>query len=480
MNYITIFYTLGTLLQFEGLFLIAPWLVGIYYQDPERWWLLIVALSSVTLGTLVRVILKKRKHGRIHSKEGFVITAAAWIILSIVGALPFVFSGAIPSFTDAVFETASGFTTTGASILTNVEAMPHCLLFWRSFTHWIGGMGVLVFMLAVLPSSADEMNIMRAESPGPSVDKFVPKVRNTAFLLYAIYGVMTVVEIVVLLIAGMPVFDSFCISFGSAGTGGFGIKNDSMAGYNTACQIIVTVAMFLFGVNFKLYYLIVMRKFKEIIHCEEVFWYTVIYVVAVALIAVDMCHDIGRVSTSVLQAAFQVSSVMTTTGYATTNFDNWHSFSKAILVAVMFCGACAGSTGGGIKVSRIVLYFKQVGREISKYVHPRSVRKVWLDGKPVEEETMRQANVYLMAYFFIYVISLLLVCLDGFDLISSFTAIAATFNNIGPGLGVVGPAGNFSGFSDLSKWVMTFDMISGRLEIFPMLILFRPGTWKKG
>lgn len=480
MNYATIIYTLGYLLQFEGVFLLAPFAVAVYYDNDEKWMLLGVAAAAALVGTILRLLTRKRRKGKgIHAKEGFIITALSWIIMSAVGAIPFVLSGWIPSFTDAMFEVVSGFTTTGASILTNIEALPRSLLFWRSFTHWIAGMGVLVFMLAVIPSSADEMNIMRAESPGPVVDKLVPKVRQSAFILYAIYAGMTVAEIVILILEGMPTFDSFCLSFGTAGTGGFGIKADSIASYSPLCQNTITIAMFLFGVNFKAYYLILMRKFKGLLKCEEIFWYFIIYAGAVAIICFDMANDIGSIGLTIRQATFQVSSVMTTTGYATTEFNNWHTLSKAIMVGAMFVGACAGSTGGGIKVSRIVLYFKQVHREMFKFVHPRSVKNVRLDGDKVDEETLRQANVYLMAYFFIFAVSFLLVCLDGFDLISSFTAIVATINNIGPGLEMVGPTGSFVAFSILSKWVLILDMLIGRLEIFPILILFHLGTWRK-
>ena len=477
MNYGKIVHILGSLLQVEGFLLALPLLVALLYG--EKCWLTLgaVMIGAIVLGTLLR--MKKTNRLQIHAKEGFVITALGWLLLSFVGALPFWISGEIPGFTDAFFESASGFTTTGASILTNVEAMSHGLLFWRSLTHWIGGMGVLVFILAVLPSNADDMNIMKAESPGPSVEKMLPKVRQTAKMLYAIYLGLTILNILLLMMFGMPVFDSFCLSFGAAGTGGFGVRNDSVASYSTSCQIIITIFMFLFGVNFKLYFLIIFRKFKDVLKSEEVLVYTIIYVVAVGFVTFGIVSDVGNFGTALKESAFQVSSIMTTTGYATTDFNLWGSMPKGILVMIMFIGACAGSTGGGMKVSRWILWFKQLKSELSHFLHPRSVKKIRLEGKVVDQETLRTTNVYMMAYLLVFAVSLFLISFDGFDLESTFTAVAATQNNIGPGLGIVGPTGGYSSFSILSKWVMIFDMIAGRLELFPMLILFAPSTWKR-
>lgn len=477
MNYLMILNTIGTLLQFEGLFLIPPIITGFVYRDKETLCFILVAIGSSLVGTLVKLI--KIKNRKLHAKEGFVITAFAWIIMSIVGALTFVFTGAIPSFTDAYFEVASGFTTTGASILTNVEALSHSLLLWRSFTHWLGGMGVLVFIMAVVPSSADEMHIMKAESPGPSVDKLVPKVRRTAFIQYALYLGLTIMQFILLAIARMPIFDAICLTFGTAGTGGFGVKGDSIASYSNTCQVIITVFMFLFGVNFKFYYLFVIKKIKDALKSEEVRWYLIIYTTAVIFVVFGIIGEIGSFATSLRLASFQVASVMTTTGYATIDFNNWATFPKTVMVMVMFVGACAGSTGGGMKVSRWILYFKQVIRGMQQFIHPRSVKNIRLEGKIVDDETLKTTNLYFMAYAFVFIFSLILISLDGFDFTTSFTAITATINNIGPGLNVVGPAGNFAGFSNLSKWVMSFDMIAGRLEMFPMLILLAPSTWKK-
>ena len=477
MNYLLIIRFVGSLFQFEGLFMLIPFIVGLIYHETEAKYLLLVAAIAALIGTLLKLIKPKNK--KFHPKEGFVATAFSWFLMSVMGALPFWLSGEIDCFTEAVFETASGFTTTGASILVDLEAMSKCMLFWRSFTHWIGGMGVLVFMLIFLKSSADEMNLMKAESPGPSVDKLVPKVRTTAFILYAIYAGITAISIIAFIIAGMPVFDSFCIGFGAAGTGGFGVKADSCASYSPLCQVLITISMFLFGVNFKIYFLIVFRKFKEILKCEEVLWYTIIYCAAVALVAVNVISDIGRVGESVRASFFQVASIMTTTGYATHDFNTWSTMPKAILVLIMFTGACAGSTGGGMKVSRWILYMKQIKRGVAKYTHPRSVKKIRLDGEVIDEDTIRSANVYMMVYAAVFIISLLIITIDGFDLVTSFTSVAATLNNIGPGLEVVGPIGNYSGFSHLSKWIFIFDMIAGRLEIFPVIIMLAPSTWKR-
>ncbi len=477
MNYLLIIKFLGALFQFEGLFMMMPVFVGLYFHESSVKYLIITAAAALIIGTLLRCI--NPGSNKLRSREGFVVTALSWLVMSITGAMPFWLSGEIGSFTNAVFETASGFTTTGASILTDIEAMSKCLLFWRSFTHWIGGMGVLVFMMIFLKSSADEMNLMKAESPGPSVDKLVPKVRTTAFILYAIYFTITIISILAFYLGGMPLFDSFCIGFGAAGTGGFGIRADSCAGYSPLCQVLITISMFLFGVNFKIYFLIVFKKFKEILKCEEVFWYTVIYLVAAGIVTINIVKDLGTVGESVRASFFQTASIMTTTGYATVDFDKWNSMSKAVLVLVMFIGACAGSTGGGMKVSRWIIYIKQIKRELSKYIHPRSVKTIRLDSDAVNDDTIRGANVYMMAYAMVFIVSLLIVCIDGFDLITNFTSVAATLNNIGPGLGVVGPTGNFSGFSILSKWTFIFDMIAGRLELFPVLIMFAPSTWRK-
>ena len=391
-------------------------------------------------------------------------TALSWIFLSFFGALPFWISGEIPSLIDALFETVSGFTTTGSSILSDVEALSHCALFWRSFTHWIGGMGVLVFLLAVIPlSGGSHINLMRAESPGPSVGKLVPKIKYTAQILYVIYLGMTVVEIILLLISRMPVFDAITLSFGTAGTGGFGIKGDSIASYTALQQWIITIFMILFGVNFNAYYLILFRKFKKALQMEEVKAYFGIIFVSTAIITGSLVMGNMQFADALRHAAFQVGSIITTTGYATINFDAWSQTCRTILVLLMFVGACAGSTGGGMKVSRFIVMVKTMTKELNSYIHPKSVKKIKMDGKPIEHEVVRSINVYLITFMIIFVVSVFAISFEGHDLVTNFTAVAATINNIGPGLSMVGPDCNFGFFSDFSKLVIIFDMLSRRL-----------------
>lgn len=381
---------------------------------------------------------------------------------------------------DALFETVSGFTTTGSSILSDVEALSHCALFWRSFTHWIGGMGVLVFLLAVIPlSGGSHINLMRAESPGPSVGKLVPKIKYTAQILYVIYLGMTVVEIILLLISRMPVFDAITLSFGTAGTGGFGIKGDSIASYTALQQWIITIFMILFGVNFNAYYLILFRKFKKALQMEEVKAYFGIIFVSTAIITGSLVMGNMQFADALRHAAFQVGSIITTTGYATINFDAWSQTCRTILVLLMFVGACAGSTGGGMKVSRFIVMVKTMTKELNSYIHPKSVKKIKMDGKPIEHEVVRSINVYLITFMIIFVVSVFAISFEGHDLVTNFTAVAATINNIGPGLSMVGPDCNFGFFSDFSKFVIIFDMLAGRLELFPLLILFHPAIWKE-
>ena len=407
-------------------------------------------------------------------------TALSWIFLSFFGALPFWISGEIPSLIDALFETVSGFTTTGSSILSDVEALSHCALFWRSFTHWIGGMGVLVFLLAVIPlSGGSHINLMRAESPGPSVGKLVPKIKYTAQILYVIYLGMTVVEIILLLISRMPVFDAITLSFGTAGTGGFGIKGDSIASYTALQQWIITIFMILFGVNFNAYYLILFRKFKKALQMEEVKAYFGIIFVSTAIITGSLVMGNMQFADALRHAAFQVGSIITTTGYATINFDAWSQTCRTILVLLMFVGACAGSTCGGMKVSRFIVMVKTMTKELNSYIHPKSVKKIKMDGKPIEHEVVRSINVYLITFMIIFVVSVFAISFEGHDLVTNFTAVAATINNIGPGLSMVGPDCNFGFFSDFSKLVIIFDMLAGRLELFPLLILFHPAIWKE-
>jgi trk system potassium uptake protein TrkH len=397
-----------------------------------------------------------------------------------MGAVPFVLSGAISNPIDALFETVSGFTTTGASILSDVESLPHCVLIWRSFTHWIGGMGVLVFMLCLLPLTGGyHMNLMRAESPGPSVSRLVPKVQSTAKILYSIYLALTLLEVVFLLLGKMPIFDTICTAFGTAGTGGFGIKNDSIAGYSTYLQVVITVFMILFGVNFNVYFLILTRKFTAAFKNEETRYYFGIIAVSIIIITLNTRHMFSNIGVAFQQTAFQVGSIITTTGFATTDFNEWPVISRTILVMLMFVGASAGSTGGGIKVSRFVILCKTVRKELQLYLHPHAIKKVKMDGKAISHEVVRSTNVFLIVYVMIFSASVLLIGFDNFDLVTNFTAVAATFNNIGPGLELVGPTQNFALFSPFSKCVLIFNMLAGRLEIFPLLLLFVKDTWKK-
>lgn len=481
MNKKMILHIIGRLLQIEALLLLLPLLVGLGYGDDSAAAFAITILVSLALGSVMT--LKKPKNTMIFVRDGFIATALSWLALSLIGALPFIISGYIPNPTDAIFEVVSGFTTTGSSILTDVEALPHGLLFWRSFTHWIGGMGVLVFMMAVIPmlGGGQNLHLMRAESPGPQVGKLVPNLRKTAIFLYVIYSVMTIVQIILLLLAGMPAFDAVILSFGSAGTGGFGIKNDSIAGYTMIQQSILTVAMILFGINFQAYFFIVTRKAKEAFRMEEVRGYLIIIASAILMIAAHLTARDGLqwLGHHLHHAAFTVASIITTTGYATVDFEGWTSFAKTILVILMFIGACAGSTGGGMKVSRLLVYIKSIRKELHRVIHPRRVKVLQLDGHTINHDTQRSINVFLALYFILTTLSILIVSLDGKDLVTNFTSVVATINNIGPGLSVVGPTGNFSSFSILSKWVFIFDMLVGRLELFPLVILFTRSAWSK-
>lgn len=479
MNHKTIFFIIGWILKFEFIFLLLPALTGLFYKEFKDS-LIYVAVAVACL--LIGHFLTSRggKSRQIYVREGFVSVSLGWIIMSIFGALPFVFTGDIPSFTDALFETISGLTTTGASILTNVEGLSYTNLFWRSFTHWIGGMGVFVLVMAILPMmGGSTMNLMKAESPGPSVGKLVPKVKDTAKILYSIYIAITICQIIILLFCKMPLFDALTTTFGTVGTGGFGIKNSSLAGYSPAIQIVVTIFMILSGINYTAYFCIISKQFKDLLKLEEVRAYLLIILTAIIIICFNTSHLYGGFGETLRHAAFQVGSIITTTGFATTDFDLWPQLSKNILVILMFIGACAGSTGGGIKVSRILILFKTIGKELSMLIHPRMVKKIKLDDHLIAHEVLRSTNVFIAVYFVIYFISLLLISIDEFSFTTNFTAVAATLNNIGPGLEMVGPTQNFSIFSNFSKYVLMFDMLAGRLELFPMLILFHPACWKK-
>ena len=477
MNSSIIRFILGYVLKIEAILMLLPCLVAVIYQEKEGLYFLLVAFLCGFLGWLMT--RKKPDNYVFYLKEGCVSTALSWIFLSFFGCLPFWFSREIPSFTDALFETVSGFTTTGASILSDVEALSHCITFWRSFTHWIGGMGVLVFLLAIIPlSGGSHINLMRAESPGPSVGKLVPKVKYTARILYLIYFGMTILEMILLIAGKMPVFDAINTSFGTAGTGGFGIKNDSMMGYSPYLQWVVTIFMILLGVNFNAYYYILFRNFKKALHMEEVRYYFLIIISAVAIIFCDILSMSQGIFDALTKASFQVGSIITTTGFSTTDFNLWPQTSKTILVLLMFVGACAGSTGGGIKVSRLVVLFKTLIKELNSYIHPKSIKKIKFEGKPVEHEVVRSINVYFITFMILFSLSVLAISFEGKDLVTNFTAVAATINNIGPGLELVGPTQNFGSFTPFSKYVLMFDMLAGRLELFPLLILFHPAVWK--
>ena len=478
MNYAIIIYILGWILSFTGILMVIPAITAVIYHEQSGFAFLITMIVSLALGLFVT--RRKPKKQVFHAKEACVSVAFSWILISTVGAVPFVISGEIPHFIDALFETVSGFTTTGASILPNVEALSHCMLIWRSFTHWIGGMGVLVFLLCLLPLTGGyNMTLMKAESPGPSVSRLVPKVRSTAKILYSIYLGMTVIEILFLLIGRMPLFDTLCTAFGTAGTGGFGIRADSFASYSTYLQGVVTVFMILFGVNFNAYYLILTKKVLQAVQIQEIRYYFGIIATAVLIIGFNTRHLFSNIWMALHHAAFQVGSIMTTTGFATKDFNQWPSLSKTILVMLMFIGACAGSTGGGIKVSRCLIFVKTLRKEIHLYLHPNAVKKIKMDKKSIPHDVIRSANTFMILYIIIFAVSVLILAIDNLDLVTNFTAVAATLNNIGPGLELVGPASNFSVFSGIPKFVMIIDMLAGRLELFPLFILFSRDTWRK-
>lgn len=483
MNVKSISRTVGLILLITGIFQLFPLLIAVIDHEPRNILAYIESLCLILLVGSALLLFSRGGNRMFSAQEGFAATGLSWIFMSAFGALPFFLSGQIPSYVDAFFEMVSGFTTTGASILTDVEALSRCNLFWRSFSHWLGGMGVLVFLLAVVPGARKNggtgIYLMRAESPGPSVDKLTPHLRQTAMILYGIYILLTALCIVCLLLGGMPVFDSFCIAFGTAGTGGFAIKNSSMGGYSCFLQTVVTVFMFLFGVNFSLYYMLLLRKFKAVFKSEELRLYFGIAAGSIVLIAINISRMYNTVYESVHHAAFQVVSIMTTTGYGTVDFEQWPAFSKAILLSLMFIGASAGSTGGGLKVSRVLLLMKSIRRTIRKALHPRRVQPVYMDGRAVSEEVCDNVNAYLAIYCVILVLSFAIISVDGFSIGTNFSAVASCFNNIGPGFELVGATQNFSIYSDLSKIILSLDMLLGRLEIFPLLLLLSPDTWSR-
>ena len=469
--------TVGLMLKVEAALLLLPAIAALIYAESCLWSILISAAISLAAGFAL-TLLSRPKSQVIYAREGFITVALAWVAVSAVGALPFYISREIPSYIDAFFETVSGFTTTGASILTNVEVMSRGLLFWRSFTHWVGGMGVLVFVMALVPSVTDRsIHIMRAEMPGPVVGKLMPRARDTASILYKIYVGMTLAQIVLMWIGGMPLYESIVHAFGTAGTGGFGVKADSIAGYSPYLQWVITVFMLLFGVNFNLYYLLLIRRFRAAAQSSECWYYLGIVGVSIALITANILPMYKSFQEALRLSAFQVASIVTTTGYATADFNLWPQFSKAILLLLMIVGACAGSTGGGLKVSRAVMLFKMVGKEIRHLLHPRSVNSVRFEGKQVDGATLKGVS----SYFALYIICILAICLvlslEPFDLETNLSATLACFNNIGPGLAAVGPASNYAAYSPLSKLVLSLAMLLGRLEIYPLLLTLIPTTW---
>ena len=478
MNFSIIRYIIGWVLCFLSGFLLLPCIVAFVYKEKEGLAFLLISIICLIVGGTL-VFFKPKSHV-FFAKEGFLTVAACWLIISFVGSIPFVLNGDIPFFIDALFETASGFSTTGASVLTDVEALSYSSLFWRSFTHWIGGMGVLVFVLAILPLAGGySMHLMKAESPGPNVGKLVPRIRRTAFILYAIYVGLTLLQFILLLAGDMKVFDALTTAFGTAGTGGFGIKNDSMTSYSPYIQVVITVFMILFGINFNIYYLMLIRRFKQAIKSEELRYYIGIIIIAIGIITVYTLDRFETVLEALRHSAFQVAAIITTTGFSTADFNLWPEITKAILVLLMFIGACAGSTGGGMKVSRIIILVKSVKNEIQRFLHPRSTKVLKFEHKAVNTDIVRTISIFFITYMLIFIASLLLISIEEFSLVTNFTAIVATMNNIGPGLEMVGPTGNYAEFGILSKIVLIFDMLAGRLELFPILLFFSPSTWKR-
>lgn len=477
MNKSMIAYILGWIMKLEGLFMLIPVLVALIYREHNGVWFAIVAVCALVFGAVVTH--KKPESNVFYMREGCIATAMSWFIMSVIGCLPFFLSGEIPSFIDALFETVSGFTTTGSTILGDVEALSYCMLFWRSFTHWIGGMGVLVFLLAVIQmTGGSNMNLLRAESPGPAVGKLVPRMMHTARILYVIYLGMTVILFVLLVCGKMSVFEALTTAFSTAGTGGFGIRNDSLASCSPYIQWVVTIFMILFGVNFNAFYFLLLRKWKQFFHMEEVWAYFGVIVAAILIIMTNTYGWAGNVMENLRNTSFQVGSIITTTGFMTVDFDQWPSLSRYVMLFLMMIGACAGSTGGGMKVSRFLLSVKSALRELNSYLFPKSIKKIKMDRKTVDEEAIRGINVYFTAYMLLVILSTFLVCIDGTDLVSGFSSVLGTFNNIGPGLAKYGPACNFGAASTFSKCVYIFDMLAGRLEIFPVLILLYPPSWR--
>ena len=474
----------GWILVVEAVFMIPALLISLFQGERAAWLSFLFSIGVLLCLSAILFLFSRNATRDFYAREGLICVGSSWLLMSAVGCLPFVLSGAIPNYIDALFEMVSGFTTTGASIITDLNPIPRGILYWRSFSHWLGGMGVLVFLLAIVPVSGQSegytMHLLRAESPGPDVGKLVPRMRQTAAVLYLCYVALSVLNLIFLLIGGMPLFDAVCTMFGTAGTGGFGVRNDSLAGYSPYLQTVTAVFMLLFGINFSCYYLLLLRQFRSVMRDEELRLYGGVVLGSVVLIAWNIYSIYGNLADTLRHSFFQVSSIITTTGFATTDFDLWPSFSKAILMILMVFGACAGSTGGGLKFARVLLLFKALRRNMSQILHPNKVKLIRVNGKPVDEKIVANTNAYFFAYIVIIVISILLISFDGFSITTNLTAVLACFNNIGPGLDAVGPTCNFSGFSLFSKLILTLDMLAGRLEIFPVLVLLNPSAWKRG
>ena len=479
MNYKMVLRTVGRLLWAEAFFLLFPMFVSLYYKENLFHIYLIVIGLLLCVGGIMN--LPKPEKRTLYAREGFVIVSLSWILMSLFGALPFFLSREIPSFVDAVFEVVSGFTTTGATILTDIEAVSKSLLFWRAFTHWLGGMGVIVFVLAFLPQKdMQSMHILRAEVPGPSVGKLVSKATATARILYVMYAALTVAQIIALICCRMPLFDSVTTAFATAGTGGFSVKNASIAAYNSLpIEIVCTLFMLLFGINFNLFYLMIMKQFKRAFKSEELWTYLGIVAITIGIITLNIMPLVGSFTQALRQSGFQVVSVITTTGFVTADFNQWPVLSQTLLITLMFIGACAGSTGGGLKVGRIIILFKSAIRELRRTTNPRRIKGIRLDGTALDKETISATGMYFVVYMMVIAVSLLLVSLNNLDFTTTFSSVVTCINNVGPGLSLVGPVENFSDLSALTKLVLATDMLIGRLEVLPMIILFIPATWKK-
>lgn len=481
MNYKMMGKFMAQILMVEAVFMIPAALISLGYGEYNAMWSFLVTVGVTALTSLILHLLSRGAPSAFYAKEGLVCVGLSWIVMSLFGCLPFYLSQEIPNYIDAFFEIVSGFSTTGASIVPEVEKLSHGILYWRSFSHWLGGMGVLVFLLAFTGGEGKgfTMHLLRAESPGPNVGKLVPKMRTTATILYVIYIALTFINVIFLLFGKMPLFEAVCTAFGTAGTGGFGVKNDSLASYSAYLQNVTTVFMILFGVNFSCFYLLLLRQFKSVFKDEELRLYLGIILCATVLIVLDIADLYSTIGEAIRHAAFQVASIITTTGFSTVDFDQWPSFSKTILMCLMVVGASAGSTGGGLKVARLLLIFKSLGRNIRQLLNPKKVQIIRNNGSVVDEKVLENTNAYLAAYIVIIFAIFLVISLDGFSIGTNFSAVLCTFNNIGPGFEAVGPMCNFAAYSDLSKFVLSLGMLAGRLEIFPILVLFSRSTWKR-